>query len=156
MICSRAEFKKLDINDLSTIMSIERDAFILPWSAAMMRDSLLAAHTNVYGLFSEEGDMIGFVVFSIVLDEAELLSMAISPEYQNQGYGRILLEYVIKHVKKKRADSIFLEVRRSNTRALSLYQKEGFHIIGERKQYYPSEQGADKREDAVLLAYQIK
>ena len=155
MVYSKVEFKRLGINDLSIIMSIARDAFMLPWSAAMMRDSLLAAHTQVFGMFDDAGHIIGFVVFSIVLDEIELLSMAVNPDYQKQGYGRSLLGHVISQAKKNKTESIFLEVRHSNTRALNLYQKEGFKVIGERKAYYPVEDMQKTREDAVLLSLGI-
>lgn len=156
MTYSKMDFRKLDSDGLPDIMLVERSAFTMPWSAAMVRDSLSAAHTEAYGMYNEHDEIIGYVIYSMVLDELELLSMAIRLTCQQQGWGTLLLQQVITNAKQHQAKSIYLEVRRSNKIALSLYKKAGFEIIGERKNYYPiatkDDKSEDKPEDAILLA----
>lgn len=155
MICTSYEIKRFDITHLAQVKGIERAAFKIPWSAAMIRDSLQAAHTQVYGIYTDHDQLAGYVALSMVLDEVELLSMAVMPTYQKQGYGRALLEYVIKTTQARGAKVIFLEVRRSNQSALSLYLSEGFQVIGQRIGYYPAESAGQPREDAVLLSLSL-
>jgi ribosomal-protein-alanine N-acetyltransferase len=146
-------FRRIDSSLINDILAIERKAFDIPWSSSMMRDSLEAAHTKVGGLF-KDGKLVAFVVYAIILDEAELLSMAVAPDYQRQGLGAILLENVISHAKRKKVEKLHLELRQSNLSALKLYQKYGFEQVGERKAYYPSLQ-AGAREDAILMTLQL-
>lgn len=146
-------FRRIDSSSISDIIAIERQAFDIPWSNSMMRDSLEAAHTKVGGLF-KNGKLVAFVVYAIILDEAELLSMAVSPDHQHQGLGAMLLESVITHAKRKRVEKLHLELRQSNMPALKLYSKYGFEQVGERKAYYPGSQPGE-REDAVLMTLQL-
>ena len=151
MILAPIKFRKLTTDDLKQILVVERNAFTMPWSAAMMRDSLAAAHTECYGTFDEDEKLLGYVVISLVPDELEILSMAVSSTHQGQGIGRSLLRKVSERGKKHKAKQVYLEVRRTNSHAIGLYQKSGFKVIGERKAYYPSETDAKQREDAVVM-----
>jgi len=146
-------FRRIDSSLISDILAIERKAFEIPWSSSMMRDSLEAAHTQVGGLF-KDGKLIAFVVYAIILDEAELLSMAVEPDCQRQGLGAMLLENVMGHAKRKRVGKLHLELRQSNLPALKLYQKYDFEQVGERKAYYPGIKMGE-REDAVLMTLQL-
>jgi len=131
-------------------MRLKRSAFSMPWSASMMRDSLCAAHTRVWGLIDAQEQLIAFVVFSVALDEAELLTMAVDPQCQRQGFGEKLLECVTKLLQLQRIKQLHLEVRASNQAARKLYEKTGFAAAGVRKNYYPLKADA-QREDAILM-----
>ena len=150
MISGSTVFRRMDSNDMAAMMNVERAAFALPWSARMMRDSADAAHTQVWGLFTDD-TLVAFMVFAMILDEAELLSMAVHPDYQRQGYGAALLEAVIARLQRKRVEKLHLEVRASNEAALHLYNKYGFERVGLRKAYYPTTVEG-QREDAVLMS----
>ena len=149
------QFHPLGLSDLTDMMSIERSAFAEPWSASMMRESLLSAHSRVWGLFvpcDNESRLIGFGVVSIIFDEAEILSMTVDQEYQRQGYGRILLDFLVYKARKAGAQHIFLEVRISNQAAIALYRQAGFEEISLRKDYYHLE--GDQYEDAYIFKYE--
>ena len=96
--------------------------------------------------------MVGFAVVQFVLDEASLLNIAVDPQLQKQGIGRILLDEVIHRAMVKQATTVFLEVRASNRRAITLYQMAGFNEMGLRKNYYPTSHG---KEDAVMMALMV-
>ena len=145
-------FRPLGLNDLTGMMQIEREVFELPWSAGQMKDSLLAAHCQTWGIFSEEvGTLMGFGVLSIVLDEIELLTLGISSCFHRKGYGEKLLKFLLDKAREAKAEKVFLEVPESNQAALNLYLKCGFSKIGLRENYYPNLDPNQDREDAILM-----
>jgi ribosomal-protein-alanine N-acetyltransferase len=75
--------------------------------------------------------------------------VCVAHAHQHQGWGRKLLTHAIQYAKQHGAGIVYLEVRRSNTKAISLYRKESFYLIGERKGYYPTVAG---QEDALIFA----
>jgi ribosomal-protein-alanine N-acetyltransferase len=146
-------FKSLGLADLPKMMEIERSSFDNSWSAQVMRDSLNAAHTQCFGIVVDF-QLIGYVVFSIVLDEAEILSMTIHPSQQGKGYGKALLNYAIDAAKHAGAEVIYLEVRANHPIAIPLYEKMGFVRIGMRPDYYPNVH-TGKRDDALLMSLSV-
>ncbi len=93
-------------------------------------------------------ELAGYVIFNWAAGEAHLLNLCIHPDWQQRGYGSLLLEYAINHVVRQGNESMYLEVRASNTRAARLYRNRGFRVIGSRRSYY---QAGDGREDAVVM-----
>ena len=89
-------------------------------------------------------EIIGFIYFYHVKDEVEIINIGILKEYQNKGYGSI----IIREIKKLKLKKIFLEVSVENTHAINFYLKNGFKKIGRRKAYY---KGNNKRIDALTL-----
>ncbi|MCF6765560.1 ribosomal protein S18-alanine N-acetyltransferase [Thiotrichales bacterium 19S3-7] len=150
---SEIQFLSLGLDQLNNMMTIERKTYNPPWSMTMMRDSILAAHTRAWGMFKDD-TLIGYGILSIILDEAELLSICIEPNLQGSGYGRQLLSFLIKQAKKNKAEKLFLEVRWSNDRAINLYKLSGFEMLNVRKGYYPSPDGKS-REDAVVFTLNL-
>jgi len=149
MTSGPVSFRRIDISQLVEILALERRAFEQPWSASMMRDSISAAHNQVWGLV-KDNQLVAFALLSMVIDEAELLSMAVDPECQRQGLGAQLLEGLMGRAKKAKVDKLHLEVRKSNVAAIKLYEKYSFQRVGERAEYYPGLDGAE-REDAILM-----
>lgn len=96
--------------------------------------------------------MAGFTVVQNVLDEAHLLNICVSPDWQGRGIGRQILSHVTEQARDRQMGLIVLEVRRSNYRAQQLYLSQGFNEISTRPGYYPAEQG---REDAVLMGLDL-
>lgn len=147
-------FRPLSLNDLSEMMEIERDIFISPWSASQMRDSLRAAHCQVWGIYLDQSSkLIGYGILSLVLDEAELLSIGIAKSYQRRGLGEQLLIFLLKKATDAKAQKIFLEVPASNEGAAALYQKHQFQELGVREAYYrvPGQSSVD----AILMCLQM-
>lgn len=115
---------------------------------------------------------IGFYIIQALrtatFTEWTLEEIAVSPHYQGQGYGRTLLNELIKQARAAQVDDIFLEVRASNHRARKLYLSSGFVQIDVRKNYYPlapqhiahadhtSDSQASKptHEDAIIMSWQ--
>lgn len=99
-------------------------------------------HCFVY----EQGtSIVGFIIFSIMYEKAEIIDIAVDSEYQRQDIGSKLLFKAIDECMLYGCESITLEVRKSNLGAISFYKKHGFREIGTRKSYYYD------GEDALLM-----
>ncbi|OEY96559.1 ribosomal-protein-alanine N-acetyltransferase [Acinetobacter proteolyticus] len=132
-------------NDLERVTAIERLVQTHPWSRQQFQESLASYQCTVY---EQANQVVGFCILQPVLDEANLLLMAIDPSQQGKGLGYKLLDESIQQLKNNPIQ-IFLEVRESNTAAVGLYEKIGFHQIDLRKNYYPNPDGS--REHAVIM-----
>lgn len=135
-------------DDLPAWWAIEQACFSHPWSERQLSAQLNHARNHCFGLF-ELNQLVGFAVFSTVLDEAELLQIAIVPEQQGRGLAAELLSQSIRILQQADITRFMLEVRASNVAAIRLYEKFGFSEDGRRKGYYPTAGG---REDAVLMS----
>lgn len=132
-------------SDLDSIVAIERLVQTHIWSKQQFQESLASYQCTVY---EQANQVVGFCILQPVLDEANLLLMAIHPNQQGKGLGYILLDHSIQQLKNNPIQ-IFLEVRESNTAAIRLYEKTDFHQIDLRKNYYPNVDGS--REHAVIM-----
>ena len=135
-------------NDLNEVSYIEEMVTPYPWHKGQFNDSYEKYTCLIMALGNT---IIGYVIYNTVIDDAEVLNIAIHPEYQHKGYGRYLLEYLIS-ILPKSIKRFFLEVRATNTNAICLYEDIGFVAICERKNYYCS---ASKTEDAILMAVEL-
>ena len=106
-----------------------------PWSQAEF-DSLIADKTVFVS-----GDNIGFVMGRVIVDEAELLTIAVRPSARRTGQGRALLSAFIDTARARGAAMAFLEVAVDNTPAISLYKSAGFVESGRRPRYYKRPDG---------------
>lgn len=136
--------------DLEEVWAIEQAACDFPWTESTFADCLQVGYDAwVY----KRGDRIyGYGVMAVRADEAHVLNICVHPDYQHQGCGCYIVRHLLGIAGKGGANSVFLEVRSSNYRALNLYHKFGFNEIGTRKGYYPAHRG---REDALVLALQL-
>ncbi|EXB49492.1 MULTISPECIES: ribosomal protein S18-alanine N-acetyltransferase [Acinetobacter] len=132
-------------SDLESVAAIERLVQTHPWNKQQFQESLASYQCTVY---EQANQVVGFCILQPVLDEANLLLMAIHPSQQGKGLGYKLLDQSIQQLKNNPIQ-IFLEVRESNTAAIRLYEKTGFHQIDVRKNYYPNPDGS--REHAVIM-----
>ena len=92
-----------------------------------------------------DGTLLGYGGISLVADEAEIITVAVSPACRRQGIARALMEHMLRLAADARA-TVYLEVRASNDPAIALYSKLGFAEVGRRKNYY-----RNPREDALIL-----
>lgn len=134
-------------DDLETILLIEQAAQAHPWSASHFQSSLQSSH-QCYVLERHQ-TIVAYGVTSTAADEAELLNITVALQYQQQGLGKLLLEYISGSFKEV-IHTLFLEVRASNQSAIALYNGLYFNEVGLRANYYPSNNG--KREDAIIMA----
>jgi ribosomal-protein-alanine N-acetyltransferase len=133
--------------DLGVIAAIEAASFADPWSEAEFASVLLTPHTIF--LVAEAGrksGIVGYVIAMAVLDQAEILNVAVAPEYRGGGLGGGLLDAALLEVERRGAESVFLEVRVSNAAAKALYASRGFVEVSRRKNYYRT-----PVEDALVM-----
>ena len=133
--------------DVRAVMDIEKRAYRFHWTEGIFRDCLRVGYCC--WIMELGGVAAGYGVMSLVVGEAHLLNICVAPEWQQQGYGRLLLQHFMELARERGASRMFLEVRLSNQAALGLYRDVGFNEVGMRKNYYPGEHG---REDALILA----
>ena len=131
--------------DVAAVAKIEKSVQSHPWTLKQFEDAVTAYQSTVIEV---QGQVAGFCILQPVLDEANLLLMAIDPAQQGQGLGYQLLEASVAMLKNNPVQ-IFLEVRESNLAAIKLYEKSGFHQIDLRKNYYPNSNGS--REHAIIM-----
>lgn len=139
--------RSLKLTDLPQILLIEEAVHISPWTESTFKTCL---HSSCAGWVIElDRKIIAFLVASLHEDECHILNIGVAREHQRQGFGRELMLHALADLTVRRVTVVYLEVRRSNTRALSLYNQLNFKKIGERKAYYPAPEGA---EDALIYA----
>ena len=143
--------RAMQVEDIAAVVAIERQVEFHPWSAQQFVDSLAAGTRGT--VIVAGATIVGFCLLQPVLDEANLLLMAIDPKCQGKGLGFQLLEQSVDRLGDG-CVMVFLEVRQSNAAAIGLYEKSGFHQMGVRKNYYPADRAlfANGKEDAVLMA----
>lgn len=147
---ANVELRNMLPGDLSQVSDIERRSYDYPWSHGVFRDCLLAGYNCV--AVEHEGVVVGYGILSIAAGEAHILNLCVDPSYRSLGLGQKLLDELLSRARDADVDQVFLEVRPSNTMAIALYRKRGFHKIADRKAYY---QAADGREDASVYAKKL-
>lgn len=149
MSTAAIDLREGDVRDLDHVDRIMADAFDPRWGEAWTRNQVIGilAVPGVWLTIAElNGRSAGFALTRGVLDEAELLLLAVIPEMRHRGVGAALLRSVIGDCAMRQIDSLHLEVREGND-AIKLYRKSGFTKIGERRDYY---RGADGRSYSAL------
>lgn len=136
---------KMIIDDLFSINAIEQQN-PFPWTETMLRDSFRAGD-EMWGI-KIHNKVIGYACMRLACDEAEILNVAVDEDFRGQGYGKQLIQHMLNLAQQVGVRFVFLEVRISNSIAISLYERLGFTQIGKRKNYYQSKH--ENREDAYL------
>ena len=98
-------------------------------------------------VIDDTDEIVGFIVYSIIYDRAEIVDMIIAEKKRKQGYGYCLLNYCIEKIKNKNCNNITLEVNTNNTPAINLYKKLGFDIVATRSKYYNDQDGYLMKKD---------
>lgn len=141
--------RKMTQADVPAIAELEKICFSDPWSENSIASEL--DNRLSYWLVAEENDkVVGYVGSQSVLDSADMMNVAVDPEYRKQGIGEALVGELLVHLKEKKIISLFLEVRVSNMPAIALYEKLGFTVAGRRPKYY-----RNPREDALILRKEL-
>ena len=132
------------VDDIDSIYEIEEKSFSDPMKRATMLGDLERESYCCYGLF--DGSLAAFVSYERVLDEAQIISVAVHPDKRRHGYAKKLLEAVFAIAEKEGVQLFTLEVRSDNKGAIGLYESLGFVCVGVRKNYY-----ANPVSDALLM-----
>lgn len=132
--------------DVPAVILVENQIYEFPWTDRNFLDSLRADY-HMHCMWLDEA-LVGYIVMMHVVDEFHLLNLSIRADLQGLGHGKHLLQWGLSQAKLAGATGMLLEVRPSNAAAKGLYDKEGFKLIGARKNYYPAHSG---REDALVM-----
>lgn len=141
-------FAMMQASDIEQVVSIENDAFPFPWTRGNFLDSLASGYP-AWVMRAHDGRLAGYFLLMNAVDELHILNITVRPDLQGSGLGRVLLNKVVFLARAENMQSVLLEVRPSNQRALDVYRHVGFVQIGVRKNYYPA--GAAAREDAIVM-----
>ncbi|WP_426191163.1 ribosomal protein S18-alanine N-acetyltransferase [Massilia sp. DWR3-1-1] len=145
----RLTYAPMVMADLDAVFAIEQAVYPHPWTRGNFVDSLASGY-SAWTL--HDGDALaGYFLLMLAVDEAHLLNVAVAGARQGQGIGRYLLDKVAACARGLGAESVLLEVRPSNLRALDVYRRYGFAEIGRRKNYYPAHNG--QREEAIVMRF---
>ncbi len=142
--------RPMQVADLHAIMDIEPHAYEHPWTQGIFHDCLGVGY-SCWVLQGEDG-IDAYGVMSFGAGEAHILNLTVRPEKQGMGLGKRLLGHFLDVARNHSIDTVLLEVRPSNKRAVGLYHAMGFNEVGLRRDYYPATNG---REDALILALEI-
>ncbi|KRH99323.1 ribosomal protein S18-alanine N-acetyltransferase [Curvibacter sp. PAE-UM] len=146
-----ARLEPLDATLLEQLLPIEQHAYPHPWTRGNFMDALRSGyHARV---LLAGGELLGYYVAMQGVDEVHLLNITVAPEYQRQGWGRVMLDALALWARGLGAQWLWLEVRLSNTRAIAIYESHGYRRVGLRKAYYPA--GHGQREDAVVMSLRL-
>jgi ribosomal-protein-alanine N-acetyltransferase len=130
------------------VAALEAASFSQPWSAETFA-RMVGQGSTVVRVVEREGEIIGYGILLLAIDEAEVANIAIRRDLRGCGFGACLLDAMLEHARSCGVTRVVLEVRESNEAALSLYASRGFETIGRRAGYYDA-----PREDARVLALQ--
>lgn len=151
------------VDRVMTVMEAAFDpAYGEAWNRRQVAEALALPSTHalvvdVDGVLIPDGPRpapfaAGFVLTRHVLDEEELLLIAVAPGARRRGVGAVLIEHLFAAARSRGVTRIFLEMRRGNP-AIHLYHKFGFEPIGVRRNYYRMANG--ERIDAITFARSI-
>ena len=127
----------LDTRASSRLAAIHATAFARPWSTLEFERLLGERTVRADGLFiGNAPNPVGFVMSRIVIDEGEILTVALGPEVRGRGHSRILLTSHLDGLRLAGIAHVHLEVEEGNAPALALYRRHGFEEVGRRDGYY--------------------
>jgi ribosomal-protein-alanine N-acetyltransferase len=143
--------RRMEIQDLQKVSELDKISFSLPWPESSFKFEIEHNQVSrcwVAEIASEASQpvVIGMIVAWLIVDEVHIATLAVQPEYRKLHIAQQLLIRILTDGYRSGAVKAFLEVRKSNLAARSLYKKFGFVESGVRKRYYQ-----DNGEDAVLM-----
>lgn len=142
-----------NLEDIPDLADIHMRCFAKAWKASefqsLLQDKTVSCLIQRRSSFRYTDKIVGFVLVRSVVDEAEILTIAVDPDFQNEGIGAALMQETMRRLYADRVAKLFLEVDAVNKPALSLYQNLGFEQVGERKGYYKA--GRDEVSLALIM-----
>ena len=147
MFCIR----KADVRQAKQLADIHASGFILPWDQSALRAFIEDNTVLPYIATDPTGhDIAGFILTRHVLDEADILTVAVTPKWQNNGIGYGLCHASMRYLLAQGVGKVHLEVNAQNHSAIKLYTKLGFKVVGKRANYYGVLRKG-QREDALRM-----
>jgi ribosomal-protein-alanine N-acetyltransferase len=141
--------RRMREGDLAAVLEIEALSFSNPWSEATFRGEMQNTSVSfpLVVVRRPGEEIVGYIIFWQIREDVQVNNVAVHPARRGLGLGEALMRYAIAKSREAGATFMTLEVRQSNTRALELYRRLGFEIMGTRKNYYTKPD-----EDALVMA----
>lgn len=140
---------KMTADDIDAVHAIETGSFTMPWSESLFLEELrnplsrpMVARTG--------GRLVGYLCSSLVMDEGQILDLAVHPSFRRQGVAGRLMNETLEHLRLQGCSKVFLEVRAGHSDVLRFYERYGFRAGNTRKCYYVS-----PPDDAVIMSLQL-
>ncbi|MBR0385886.1 MAG: ribosomal protein S18-alanine N-acetyltransferase [Erysipelotrichaceae bacterium] len=140
--------RKAAMRDLDSLCAIEKRCFANPWKRSMFEYELQENPYSGIWVLEEKGEIIGYYDLWIIFERAEIANIAVDKPYQQMGYGSLLLNHLEQQATASLCETISLEVRVSNEKALRLYRQHDFIIVNTKPGYYKDPSGY---EDAYFM-----
>ena len=142
--------------DLNGCAALEKMCFASPWSATSLelltREGIGVGYVCTEKIPpAETPTVVAYGGMVIAVDEGQITNIAVHPDHRGKGLGQAVVMALVRHAKTHHLANITLEVRASNTPAISLYRKLGFVEIGRRKNFYTR-----PAEDALIMELKCK
>jgi ribosomal-protein-alanine N-acetyltransferase len=133
-----ARIRSMHWSDLPQVSALEQELFeIDAWSPETFWSELARVpETRCYVVAEAADGIVGYAGVMTVVDDADVQTMAVAPQAQGRGLGRLLLRSLLRTAQERGCRTIFLEVRSDNLPAMTLYTGEGFTPMGRRADYY--------------------
>ncbi|WP_156850917.1 ribosomal protein S18-alanine N-acetyltransferase [Bartonella refiksaydamii] len=145
----------LQADDSTSFHKIHQSCFFPAWEKQAF-DNFLTDH-SIFGykasLIGQPDQIVGFCLCRLILDEAEIITIAVHPHFRRQGIGTLLIDSTLCYLHHECAIKLFLEVEETNLSALNLYQRFQFQKIAKRPAYYPSK---NSRTNAIVMQKTFK
>ena len=139
------EIRKMTAREVPQVAELEKLCFAMPWSEKSVAGEL--DNPLALWLVAMDGESLaGYVGSQTVMDETDMMNLAVTPQFRRQGVGEALVNALVASLKELGSRCLTLEVRDSNVPARALYAQRGFAEVGRRRGYY-----RDPREDALIL-----
>lgn len=145
------EFQPITVPWLDAVLSLEQSAHTHPWTRGNFLSALEAGNHSCMVVW--QGQVLGYFMAMLAVDEAHLLNIAVAPQWQGRGVARALLAQLDDWARHQGAASLWLEVRQSSQRARRIYERHGYVQVGVRPRYYPARGGG--REAAILMSRRL-
>ncbi len=139
------EYILMDESHIEAIAGLEQQCFSDPWSIRSI-SSELENPLSLWIVAMDGSVLAGYVGSQSVMGWADMMNLAVLPEYRGKGVGASLVLELIRRLQEKQVSCLTLEVRISNEPAIRLYEKLGFTEVGRRPAYYHN-----PKEDALIL-----
>jgi [ribosomal protein S18]-alanine N-acetyltransferase len=143
------DVRRLDLSDLDDVERIERESYPTPWSRSMFAGELAkpsSASLGARDVDAPGAHLVGYLIISRYVDAWHVMNIAVTAAYRRHGIAKRLLEELFARTENDPRRGYTLEVRISNSAAISLYESLGFYATGVRRGYY-----TDNREDALIM-----
>ncbi|SYZ72790.1 Ribosomal-protein-alanine acetyltransferase [Candidatus Zixiibacteriota bacterium] len=136
--------------DIAPITLIETRIFSDPWPMTAFEEELQRENGGFF-VAESDGTVTGYIGYIIAAGEAQIINVGVAPEFQGKSIAKRLISHIFKIAEKEDCEYIFLDVRPSNTAAISLYRQFGFVELYRRPGYYRL-----PNEDAIVMVKNLR